>query len=177
MISQLTEDCNQVESSTEKSPAHNVFTDTLRELYWSKNQLMRTLLKLENAVLNAHLQRIIRSYFEAERVQVYAIEHVFELLDENPEGRMCGLTEISCRNALAMLSHGDKMQGRDKLIRSCVAEFYAQEITLLEYQLKLSLSMGRLDIAPILSEMHRKTRAAFSFAFPVPSSFPASVAA
>jgi ferritin-like metal-binding protein YciE len=155
-----------LDSAAEKTPAHHVFSDTLRELYWSKNQLMRTLLKLENAAVNAVLKRTIHDYFEATRVQVYSIEHLFELLDEIPEGSTCALTEVSCRKAMAMICNADKLDGRDKGIRLCVAEFYAQEITFLGYLLKLALSMGRLDVARIISEMQRKTRAAFEFAFP-----------
>jgi ferritin-like metal-binding protein YciE len=161
-----TEDCFPSDLAEEKTPAHHVFSDTLRELYWSKNQLMRTLLKLENAALNAVLKRIIHDYFEATRVQVYSIEHLFELMDETPVGSTCALTEISCRKAMAMIYNTDKLEGRDKGIRLCVAEFYAQEITLLGYLLKLALSMGRLDVARIIGEMQRKTRASFEFAFP-----------
>ena len=170
MIFQLVEDCSpetctSVESPSEKSPAHNVFSDTLRELYWSKNQLMRTLLKLENTALNGQLKRTIHDYFEATRSHAYSIEHVFELLDENPEGRRCQQTDLSCANALAMLS--TKAEGKDKIIRSSIIEFYAQEIASLEYLFTLSLSMGRLDLARIIGEMQRKTRTSFEFSFPM----------
>jgi len=158
------EDCHQIEP-TEKSPAHHVFNDTLRELYWSKNQVMRTLLRLQNVALNAQLKRNIHDYFEASRIQVYTIEHLFELLDESPGGRVCSLTEVNCRKALA-ICHPEKPEGKDKDVRLCVAEFYAQEITILGYLFKLALSMGRLDIARITSDMRRKTHTAFEFAFP-----------
>ncbi|HTF20992.1 MAG TPA: DUF892 family protein [Chryseolinea sp.] len=166
MISQFNEECLQIDPSLEKSPAHLVLSDTLRELYGSKNRLMRTLLRLENTAVNGRLQRTIHDYFEATRIQVYSIEHVFELLDENPEGRMCAMTEMSCRNALAMLNNPDKIEGTDKRIRSSVAEFFAQEITSLEYLLRLALSMERLDIARVISDMQRRTRDNFEFAFP-----------
>ncbi|MGC3943380.1 MAG: DUF892 family protein [Chryseolinea sp.] len=168
MISQLVEDCPQFEPATERSPAHVVFSDTLRELYWSKSQLMRTLLKLENTALNGQLQRTIHDYFEVTRSQSYSIEHVFELLDENPGGRKCEMTETSSANALAMLT--TKVEGKDRMIRSSIVEFYAQEITSLEYLFKLALSMGRLDLARIVGDMQKKTRNSFEFAFPVSSS-------
>lgn len=125
---------------------------------------MRTLLKLENAAINGQLKRMIHDYFEATRSQSYSIEHVFELLDEGPGGRPCALTEISCANALAMLS--SKTDGKDKMIRSSLVEFYAQEITSLEYLFKLAFAMGRLDIARIVGDMQRRTRASFELAFP-----------
>ena len=165
------EDLFQTEPTDEKSPAHHVFNDTLRELYWSKNQLMRTLLRLENEALNAQLKRNIHDYFEATRIQVYTIEHLFELLDEHPAGRVCALTQVSCKKAMASC-HPERPEGKDKGIRLCVAEFYAQEITILGYLFKLALSMGRLDIARITSDMQRKTRAAFEFAFPAMPSNP-----
>lgn len=166
MISQLADNCLKFELPEQKSPAHAVFTETLRELYWSKSQLMRTLLKLEYTASNGQLQRTIHDYFEVTRLHAYSIEHVFELLDENPEGKRCTFTEISTANAVAMLS--SKTEGKDKLIRSSIVEFYAQEITSLEYLFNLSLSMGRLDIARILGDMQKKTRGAFEFAFPIP---------
>ena len=166
MISQFNENCLQTEISLDKSPAQHVFSDVLSELYWSKNKLMRTLLRLENNAVNGRLQRAIHDYFEVTRVQAYAIEHIFELLDENPKGRICAITEVSCRNALAVLNTHDKNQGTDKPIRSCVAEFYAQEIIALEYLNRLSITMERLDVTRIITGMQQRTRDAFDYAFP-----------
>ncbi|MEJ1239513.1 DUF892 family protein [Chryseolinea sp. T2] len=164
MIFQIAEDCPATESPAEKSPAHHVFSETLRELYWSKNHLMRTLLKLENTALNGQLKRTIRDYFEVNRSHAYSIEHLFELLDENPEGRHCNQTDTSCGNALALLS--SRTEGKDKMIRSSLIEFYAQELTSLDYLFTLALSMSRLDLARIISEIQRKTRTSFEFSFP-----------
>jgi len=170
MILQVEENSVQFEPTLEKSPAHVVFRDALRELYWSKNKLMRTLLSLENAALNGSLKRMVHDYFEATRIQGYGIEHIFELLDESPEGRVCPMTEASCDNAFAMLRTADKAHGTDKRIRSCVAEFFAHEITSLEYLLRLATTMQRVDIARILNGMKRRTHTAFESAFPAASS-------
>jgi len=166
MISHFNEHCLQTEIASGKSPAHLVFSDALSELYWSKNKLMRTLLRLENNAMNGRLQRTIHDYFEITRIQAYAIEHIFELLDENPKGRTCAITELSCRNAMGMLNTPNKIEGVDKSIRSCVAEFYAQEIIAIEYLNRLSITMGRLDVTRILTGMQQRTRDAFEYAFP-----------
>jgi len=170
MTTQVQENRVEIETTLEKSPAHLVFSDALRELYWSKNKLMRTLLRLENAALNGSLKRTVHDYFEATRIQAYGIEHIFELLDENPEGRMCLMTEASCDNALAMLRVNDQTQGNDKRIRSCVAEFFAHEIISLEYLLRLATTMQRVDIARIINSMKRRTHEGFEFAFPATQS-------
>jgi ferritin-like metal-binding protein YciE len=166
MISRFNEECLQTDNAIDRSPVCHVFSDVLSELYWSKNKLMRTLLRLENNAINGRLQRLIHDYFEVNRVQAYAIEHIFELLDENPKGRTCAMTEVSCRNALATLNPHGKSQGKDKAIRSCLAEFYAQEIIALEYLSRLSITLERTDVTRIISGMQQRTRDAFDYAFP-----------
>lgn len=164
MVSQVNDSCLQTEAS-EKAPAYLVFTDTLRELYWSKNQLIRTLLKMENAAVNAQLRRAIHNYFEISRTQVYSIEHIFELFDEAPEGTTCAITESTCRQ-IANILNAEGLSGADKSIRSAAAEFFAQEITAYQFLKKLAITVRRLDIVRILNEMQRQTRIAFESAFP-----------
>jgi len=128
---------------------------------------MRTLLKLESVTSNGQLRRKIRDYFETCRQQVYSVEHVFELLDENSEGQRCALTESSCRNAMAALNHPEMHGGKDKAIRSSLAEFFAHEITTLEYLMNLAFAMDRIDLARIIREMQRKTQTAFEISFQI----------
>ena len=166
MISQVNDNCLPVSDTLEKSPLELVFRDSLREFYWSKNQRMRTLLKLENVALNGQLRRRIREYFETCRAQLYSVEHVFELLDEIAEGQRCALTESSCRNAMAVLNTTGS-GGNDKAIRSSLAEFFAHEITALEYLMNQAFAMDRIDLARIIREMQRKTQAAFETSFQI----------
>lgn len=123
---------------------------------------MRTLLKLGNVAVNGVLQRKLNDYFEICRSQFYSTEHIFELLDEEPEGLVCAITEDNCRKAMAMLHKAEKSgESRDKAIRSCAAEFFAYEITALEFLMKLAMSMERVDIARVISDMQRQMRNAF----------------
>lgn len=162
MISQVNDDCLQMASSEQKTPAQLVFIDSLKEFYWSKNFLMRTLLKLSNVAVNCVLQRKLGEYFEICRSQFYSTEHIFELLDEEPEGRMCTITEGNCRKAMAMLHQAERSgESRDKAIRSCTAEFFAYEITALEFLMKLAMSMDRMDIARVIAGMQKQMRTAF----------------
>lgn len=153
------------EVTSDKSPALLVFGESLRELYWSGNQLIRILLQLENAAMNGQLKRKIHAYAEVCRSQIYSVEHIFELIDEIPRGSCCSVTESSCRDVLKAIGHTGKRVSIDKGIRSALAEFLAQELTALQFLMTLAMSMGRLDIASIINDMQRRTRIAFSVAF------------
>lgn len=148
-----------------KSPAKLLFDESLRELYGSRNQLMRTLLKMENAAMNTQLRRRIHEYFDLCRIQVHSLEHVFELVDDNPEGKLCTITESSCRKAREVIARMNAGEGNDKDLKSCLSEFFAQDITSIAFLIKLSLSMDRMDVARIFTGLNQKTRATFEVGF------------
>jgi len=154
--------------STTISPLTHVLRDSLAQFYGSRIQAMRTLLKLENGTANGPLRRQIHDYSKICQTQLYSIEHVFELLDQDSDPKSCELTDAVCKKACGILSLTEKNGAKTKGIRTVLAELFAHEITTLDYLMKLALIVDRMDVARIIREVQRKTQGAFELSFELP---------
>ncbi|HEY8966493.1 MAG TPA: ferritin-like domain-containing protein, partial [Candidatus Methylacidiphilales bacterium] len=68
---------------------HDLFLDQLRDLYDAELQLLKALPQMAEAAHDRTLKANFLTHLEETRGHVHRLEEIFELLDEDPDGKTC----------------------------------------------------------------------------------------
>lgn len=66
-----------------------LFIDSLKDIYWAENALLKALPKMADNATSANLGSSIKDHIAVTRNQVKRLEQVFALLGEKAEGKKC----------------------------------------------------------------------------------------
>ena len=64
-----------------------LFTDSIMDIYWAENHLVKSLPKMINAASTSSLKEAITNHLEETKTHVERLEQVFELLGKKPKGK------------------------------------------------------------------------------------------
>jgi len=67
----------------------DLYLNELRDLYNAENQLLEALPKMVEAASRSELKNAFSMHLEETRTHVDRLEHIFEEIDEKPEGETC----------------------------------------------------------------------------------------
>lgn len=82
-------------SSTKKSPVmensifHKFFLDSLKDLYWAENNLLKALVKMKKAATSKQLAAAFEQHHGQTQQHVEKLKQVFELLGKKASGVKC----------------------------------------------------------------------------------------
>jgi ferritin-like metal-binding protein YciE len=68
---------------------HDLFHDTLRDIYYAEKQVLKALPKMKRAATNEELQNAFDKHREQTEEHVSRLEQVFEIIDKPARGKTC----------------------------------------------------------------------------------------
>jgi ferritin-like metal-binding protein YciE len=71
------------------STLHDLFHETLRDVYYAEKKLVKTLPKLAKKATNSTLSEAFTSHLAETEGHVTRLENVFKMIDKTPRGKTC----------------------------------------------------------------------------------------
>jgi len=151
---QLTEDADM--ATLLLDPADGLskfFVDSLKDIYWAENQLIKTLPKMIMAASQTKLKKAINNHLEQTKMQVQRIEEIFSILGRNPQARKCEAMEGLTKEGEGVTETTDLgTPARDLAIIMASQKVEHYEIAAYSGLLKLANNLGLPDIGDILTQ-------------------------
>jgi ferritin-like metal-binding protein YciE len=136
-----------------RTPLQAFFFDALKDIYWSERHLVSALPTMKKAATTEQLQAALDDHIRQTREHVARLEHVFELLVENPEDQKCdGMEAIVIEGQKVVNETEEGSMTRDAGLIVAAQKIEHYEIAIYGSLLHMSRTMGRDDIARILGQ-------------------------
>jgi ferritin-like metal-binding protein YciE len=74
---------------TTKMTLNDLFEDTLKDIYYTEKQIVRTLPKMAKAAQSAALKAGFEKHLKESEVHVERLEQIFDILDKPARGKTC----------------------------------------------------------------------------------------
>lgn len=130
-----------------------LFIDSLKDIYWAENHLIKALPKMAKATSIKTLERDILNHFDQTKNHAERLEKVFELLGKEPQARKCDAMEGLTKEGEAVIENTDTATPARNLgviMASQKVEHY--EISSYIGLIKLADNLGYSEISEILAE-------------------------
>lgn len=132
---------------------NKLFEDSIKDIYWAENQLVKALPKMINATGSDTLRKAISNHLEQTKTHVERLQQVFELLGKKPQAKKCDAMEGLTKEGESVIEDTDRgTLARDLgiILASQKVEHY--EISAYSGLSKLANKMGYKKVANILSQ-------------------------
>lgn len=130
-----------------------LFTDSIKDLYWAENHLVKSLPKMINAASTSSLKEAISNHLEETKTHVERLEQVFELLGKKQQAKKCDAMEGLTKEAEGVVEDTDSgTPARDLGIIMASQKVEHYEISAYTGLSKLASKLGLNDAANILNE-------------------------
>jgi len=142
------------QTSVQESPAlKELFTDSISDLYWAENHLVKALPKMISAATSPALKQAIQSHLSETEGHVKRLEQVFELLGGKAVAKKCDAMEGLTKEAEGMLEEtpaGTATRDVGIILASQKVEHY--EIASYGGLHQLALTLGLDEVADLLEQ-------------------------
>lgn len=129
-----------------------LLTDSIKDLYWAENHLVKALPKMVKSASTPELVDAISNHLEQTRTHVERLEQVFELLGKKPQAKKCDAMEGLTKEGEGVIEDTDQgTPARDLGIIMASQKVEHYEISAYTGLIKLSNKLGLPDVAAILS--------------------------
>lgn len=130
-----------------------LFTDSVKDIYWAENHLVKALPKMAKAASTKTLQKAITNHLLQTKTHVERLEQVFELLGKKPQAKKCDAMEGLTKEGEGIVEDTDAgTPARDIGIIMASQKVEHYEISAYTGLSKLAGKLGMNDVAGILSE-------------------------
>jgi ferritin-like metal-binding protein YciE len=130
-----------------------LFTDSVKDIYWAENQLVKALPKMAKSASSRDLADAILNHLEQTKTHVERLEQVFNLLDKKPQAKKCDAMEGLTKEGEGVIEDTDQgTPARDLGIIMASQKVEHYEIAAYTGMIKLAGKLGLSEIAGILSE-------------------------
>ena len=137
-----------------QSPLVELFLGGIKEAYWAKNHLVRTLLKMMNAASSGGLQHVLNNHIERTKSHTTKLEHIFELLDETIDAtRNDSIAGLSIKANEVIECTDEGTATRDLAIILVFQQITQFEIATYGGLISAAATIGRNDLADIFNEI------------------------
>jgi ferritin-like metal-binding protein YciE len=130
-----------------------LFTDSVKDLYWAENHLVKALPKMAKSASSKQLSKAILTHLDQTKAHVERLQQVFEILGKKPQAKKCdameGLT-MEGEGVIENTDAGTPARNLGIIMASQKVEHY--EISAYTGLIKLANKLGLADVANILSE-------------------------
>jgi len=130
-----------------------LFTDSVKDLYWAENHLVKALPKMVKSASLKTLAEAIVTHLEQTKTHIERLEQVFELLGKKPQAKKCDAMEGLTKEGEGVIEDtdtGTPARNLGIIMASQKVEHY--EISAYTGLIKLAGKLGLNDVAGILSE-------------------------
>lgn len=130
-----------------------LFTDSIKDIYWAENHLVKSLPKMISAASSAALQEAITNHLEQTKTHVERLQQVFELLGKKPQAKKCDAMEGLTKEGEGVIEDTDSgTPARDLGIIMASQKVEHYEMSAYTGLSKLATRLGLTDVAGILSQ-------------------------
>jgi ferritin-like metal-binding protein YciE len=130
-----------------------LFTDSIKDIYWAENQLVKALPKMQKAATSPELAAAIADHLEVTKTHVSRLEEVFGLLGKKPQAKKCeameGLTKEG-EEIVESTEDGSATRDAGIIMASQKVEHY--EIASYGSLVQLATVLGLSEAADILTQ-------------------------
>ena len=130
-----------------------LFEDSVKDLYWAENHLVKALPKMIKAASTQTLKDAITNHLEETKTHVERLEQVFDLLGKKPQAKKCDAMEGLTKEGEGVIESTDSgTPARDLGIIMASQKVEHYEISAYTGLSKLAEKLSLSDIAGLLSE-------------------------
>jgi len=130
-----------------------LFTDSVKDLYWAENCLVKALPKMANSASAASLVDAIQMHLEETKVHVERLEQVFELLGKKAQAKKCDAMEGLTKEGEGVVEDTDPgTPARDLGIIMASQKVEHYEIASYTGLSKLAGKLGFSEVADLLNQ-------------------------
>ena len=154
----------QVSSEDTRSSLIEFFVNQVRDLYWAKRYVVKSLPKMRNAAASIELRDAFEKQFQQAREHIIKLEHIFDLLDEKCVATKCD--DMEClveEEELVVAETEDGSPVREIGLIFSAQKIKHHEIASYEGLVQLAKILGLDEIQTILEETLSEEKAASKF--------------
>lgn len=130
-----------------------LFTDSVKDIYWAENHLVKALPKMIKAASLQSLKDAITNHLEETKTHAERLEQVFEALDKKPQAKKCDAMEGLTKEGEGVIEDTDAgTPARNLAIIMASQKVEHYEISSYNGLIKLAGKLGLNDVADILSQ-------------------------
>jgi ferritin-like metal-binding protein YciE len=140
-------------SEETQSALLELFVDGIQDIYWAEKHLTKALPKMQNAATSAELKMAFETHLVQTEEQIARLEQVFELLEEEVQGKTCDAMEGLVSEAEGMIAATDSgTSTRDVGLIMAAQKVEHYEIASYGSLAQLAKTLGRDDVSELLEE-------------------------
>ncbi|WP_256003987.1 YciE/YciF ferroxidase family protein [Pedobacter deserti] len=144
--------------STKTNPAaepalKELFVDSIKDLYWAENHLVKTLPKMQKSATSSELAGAIGKHLTETETHVKRLEQVFDLLGEKPQAKKCDAMEGLAKEGESIIESteaGTATRDVGIILASQKVEHY--EIASYGGLVQLAATLGLSEVAEVLTQ-------------------------
>ena len=130
-----------------------LFEDSIKDLYWAENHLVKALPKMISAASSSALRDAITNHLEQTKTHVERLQQVFELMGKKPQAKKCDAMEGLTKEGEGVIEDTDSgTPARDLGIIMASQKVEHYEISAYTGLGKLATKLGLSKVAGILSQ-------------------------
>ena len=149
-----TESKYKAKKTVKAEPAlHELFLDSIRNVYWAENHLVKTLPKMISSATSEDLTGALQKHLELTKKHVKKLEQVFETLDEKAAAKQCDAMEGLTREGESIVEKTEAGSAtRDAGIILACQKIVHYEIATYGGLTQLAKTLGLDDLAEVLAQ-------------------------
>lgn len=137
----------------EEDGLRKLLLDSVKDIYWAENHLVKTLPKLINAASLPSLKDALNNHLEETKGQVERLNEIFRLLGTDPEAKKCDGMEGLAKEGEGCIENTDSgTAARNLAIIMSAQKTEHYEIASYSGLVDLASNLGEQEIADLLSE-------------------------
>ncbi len=137
-------------SSGGETGLQKLFTDSIKDIYWAENHLVKSLPKMINAAASTELQGALSDHLTITEEHVSRLEQVFESLGKKPQAKKCDAMEGLTKEGEGVIESTDAgTEARDQGIIMAAQKVEHYEIASYGGLSQLAKTLGFNDISDI----------------------------
>jgi ferritin-like metal-binding protein YciE len=151
---QPTKDANMnVQSLEPQDGLAKLFVDSIKDIYWAENHLVKALPKMINAAGSSSLKKAIANHLKETKTHVERLGQVFELLGKKAQAKKCDAMEGLAKEGEGVVEDTDAgSPARDLAIIMASQKVEHYEISAYTGLIKLAGRLGLNDVEDLLSK-------------------------
>jgi ferritin-like metal-binding protein YciE len=140
-------------SADQETGLQKLFTDSIKDIYWAENHLVKSIPKMVNAASSTQLQNALSDHLAVTEEHVSRLEQVFELLGKKAQAKKCDAMEGLTKEGEGVIEGTDSgTEARDQGIIMAAQKVEHYEIATYGGLSQLAKTLGYNDISQILEQ-------------------------
>jgi ferritin-like metal-binding protein YciE len=138
----------------------NLFTHTLRDIYYAEKQILKALPEMEQKASNPQLKSAFKMHLEETKGHVKRLEDVFRMRGQDPKGVECPAIDGIIEEANDVAGDVDDKQVLDAALAAAAQAVEHYEMSRYGTLVAWAKQLGQRDCASMLEETLREEKAA-----------------